>query len=151
MSARFSPAKDKADLLKALTGDDSPFNEMRDVLVFAAALGCREERRVPLEGKGEPIRWEVMTNRYATQQLTDMLSALHDPEDRDLLSSDRQDDRIAILEEYANGGLEFLRERIHAAGAVPLRTMFVQLIQEYLESSGGSDDEGDLADKILRL
>ena len=151
MSGRFSPPKDKADFIKALTGDDSPFNEMRDVVFFAAAVGYREQRRVPLTGKGEAIRWDVMKNRYATEELMDMLAVMQDPEDRDLLSLARHDDRITILEEYANGGLEFLRERIHEAGAVSLQTVFVQLIQEYLVTADGMHDESDLTSKILNL
>ena len=151
MSGRFSPPKDKAEFIKALTGDESPFNEMRDVVFFAAAVGYREQRRVPLQGKGEAIRWDVMKNRYATEELMDMLAVMQDPEDRELLSHARHDDRITILEEYANGGLEFLRERIHEAGAVSLQTVFVQLIQEYLLTADGTEDESDLTSKILNL
>lgn len=151
MSGRFSPPKDKAEFIRALTGDDSPFNEMRDVVFFAAAVGYREQRRAPLQGKGEAIRWDVMKNRYATEELTDMLAVMQDPDDRELLSIARHDDRIAILEEYANGGLEYLRERIHEAGAVPLQTVFVQLIQEYLASADGPQEDEDLAGKVLNL
>lgn len=151
MSSRFSPPKDKVDLIKALTADDSPFSEMRDVVFFAAVVGYREKRRVPLSGKGEAIRWDVMKNRYATEELTDMLAVMQDPEDREMLSAARHDDRIAILEEYANGGLEFLRERIHEAGAVPLQTVFVQLVQEYLGGDNNSGSTGDLAGKVLNL
>ena len=151
MSGRFSPPKDKAEFIKALTGDGSPFNEMRDVVFFAAAVGYREQRRVPLEGKGEAIRWDVMKNRYMTEELTDMLAVMQDPEDRELLTDARHDDRIAILEEYANGGLEFLRERIREAGARSLQAVFVQLIQEYLTTADGPGDEEDLASKVLNL
>ena len=151
MSGRFSPPKNKAEFIKTLTGDDSPFNEMRDVVFFAAAVGYREQRRVPLTGKGEAIRWDVMKNRYATEELMDMLAVMQDPEDRELLSLARHDDRITILEEYANGGLEFLRARIHDAGAVSLQSVFVQLIQEYLVTADGTRDESDLTSKILNL
>lgn len=151
MSGRFSPPKDKVEFIKTLTGDDSPFKEMRDVVFFAAAVGYREQRRVPLKGKGEAIRWDVMKNRYATEEFTDMLAVMQDPEDRELLSHARHDDRIAILEEYANGGLEYLHERVHKAGAVSLQTVFVQLIQEYLATNEGAEDEEDLAGKVLNL
>ena len=151
MSGRFSPPKDKVDFIKELIGDGSPFNEMRDVVFFAAAIGYREERRVALNGKGEAIRWEVMTNRYATEDFTDMLAVIQDPDDRELLSDARQEDRIAILEEYANGGLEFLRERISQTGATTLQKVFVDLIQEYLKENIAPDEDIDLADKVLNL
>ena len=151
MSARFSPPKDKVDFIKELIGDDSPFNEMRDVVFFAAAIGYREERRVALNGKGEAIRWEVMKNRHATEELTDMLAVIQDPDDKELLSDARHEDRIAVLEEYANGGLEFLRERINQSGATTLREVFVDLIQEYLKGSTVPDEDIDLADKVLNL
>ena len=64
---------------------------------------------------------DVMNNRYGTEIVMDMMAVIVDPDNRDLLSGDFHDDRVSILEEYANGGLEVLRERLRSAGAVPTR------------------------------
>lgn len=151
MSTRFSPPKDKADLLKELVGKDSPFNEFRDVLFFAAVIGHREGRRVPLDARGEAIRWDVMINRFGTEIVMDMIAVSEAPDDRELLSEARQDERVAIMEEYANGGLEVIRERLSAAGAVPIQSVFVHLLQEYLSEGASAADDGDLANKVLNL
>lgn len=150
MSGRFSRPKDKADLLDELVGDESPFSEYRDALFFASVVGWREERRVPLAGRGEAIRWDVMTNRFATEDVVDMIAAAEEPDDKDLLSADRSNDRIAILEEYANGGLEVIQERLAARGAVPLRTVMIEIVQDYLDD-GESEEHQDLKSRILNL
>src|SRR5438874_2284392 len=104
---RLNRPKDKDDLLQQLT-EHGPFEEYRDVLVFAAALGWHEQRRIPLAAKSEPIRWEVATNRRGTEALVNMIAAVKsgDPE---ILAGDRFEERLTIFEEYANGGLEILR------------------------------------------
>jgi dnd system-associated protein 4 len=150
VNTRFSPPKDKADFLKELIGKESPFNELRDILFFAAVVGWREGRRVALSGRGEAIRWDVMSNRLGTEIVMDMIAVATDPDDKELLSEARQDERVAILEEYANGGLEVLKERIGTAGVLPLQAVMVHLLQEYLHSDKSPDNTG-LADKVLKL
>jgi dnd system-associated protein 4 len=150
MNARFSPPKDKADLLRELVGKDSPFNELRDALFFAAVVGWREGRRTPLNGRGEAIRWDVMSNRLGTEVVMDMIAVATNPEDKELLSEARAAERVAVLEEYANGGLEVLKERIAAAGVLSLQTVLIHLIQEYLRSDQAPKNRG-LADKVLNL
>ena len=150
MNARFSPPKDKADLLKALVDKNSPFNELRDVLFFAAMIGWKEQRRVPLSARGKAIRWDVMVNRTGTEIVTDMIAVATCPDDRELLSEARKDERVALLEEYANGGLEVLRDRLSAAGAVPSRAVILSVVQDYLEDDSEAEQE-DLAKKVLNL
>ncbi|MBC1220548.1 DNA phosphorothioation-associated protein 4, partial [Nostoc sp. UCD120] len=50
-TGRIRVAKDKAELVKDLTSSDGgtgPFNTFADVIVFAAALGAKHKKRVPL-------------------------------------------------------------------------------------------------------
>lgn len=150
MNARFSPPRDKADLLRSLVDKDSPFNELRDVLFFAAAIGWKEERRVPLGARGEAIRWDVMVNRTGTEIVTDMIAVASYPEDRELLSGSRKDERVALLEEFANGGLEVIRDRLSAAGAVPIRSVILTMVQDYLDDDADAEQE-DLATRVLKL
>ena len=150
MNTRFSPPRDKADLLKILIDDGSPFNELRDILFFAAVIGWREGRRVPLAGKGEAIRWDTMNNRLGTEEVMDMIAVAANADDRELLAAERHDERVETLEEFANGGLEVIRERINAAGAVPLRQVFIRMVQDYL-TNGETTGDIELTKRILQL
>lgn len=148
--ARFSPPKDKVDLIRSLIEKDSPFSEYRDILFLAAVIGWKHKKRVELSARGEAIRWDVMVNRYGTEAIMDMIAVSARPDDPSILAEGRQDERIAILEEYANGGLEVLKARLEAAGAIPLDTIFVSWIQEALDSTGDNHSVS-LADQMLNL
>lgn len=111
-------AADKDDVLRALVGAGSPFPTYRDALVFAAALGWQQKRRNPLgiQNTGEPIRWSTMTNRLGTEDLVDMIAAAA-ADDAQILTAPRLGERIRIFEEYANGGLEYLKGALAGRGA----------------------------------
>lgn len=147
MERRFYPPKDKKQLLDRLIDDSSPFNELRDVLFFAAVLGWRLGLREPLEARGEGIRWEVMRNRLGTEAVSAMLAAaaVDDPE---VLSADRGEERIGIVEELANGGLAELNRRL-AADARPTTDIILDLIQDHLASDEETPDGVDLTKAML--
>src|SRR5688572_26476254 len=64
---RISFAKDKIEIIKRLSASEDPpgpFRLIADTLVFAAALGLKRNRRVPLGNSlAEPIRQEVFDTR----------------------------------------------------------------------------------------
>ncbi|HEY9295096.1 MAG TPA: DNA phosphorothioation-associated protein 4, partial [Phormidium sp.] len=67
---RIRIAKDKADLVKALVDakeTTGPFQTYADVVVFAAALGAKRKKRVPLEEistkEPAPIALEIFDSR----------------------------------------------------------------------------------------
>ena len=103
---------DKQDVLDELCGDDGPFDALRDVIVFAAALGFSRGRSVPFDATGEPIRWDTMCNRRGTEVLVNMMSAAKASEDPQVLEDSRFEERILVFEEYANGGLEILKHEL---------------------------------------
>lgn len=148
--SRFSPPREKTDLIKSLADRDSPFNEYRDILFLAAVIGWKHQKRVSLGARGEAIRWDVMVNRYGTEAIMDMIAVASHPDDPSILADNRQEERIAIFEEYANGGLEIIQERLRAAGAVPVDAVFVSWIQDALGESG-DDSEVSLTDQMLNL
>lgn len=92
---------------------EAGFPAMRDVLLFGAALGYSVGRRVPFDKAGEPIRYDILTNDAQADPFVSMLAAVSVPDDPEVLDSDRLSERIAIFEEYANGGLEYLQEQIN--------------------------------------
>lgn len=99
-------------LLKALR-DDLVFPTMRDILLYAAAVGFSQQRRVPFDKSGEPIRYETLTDPLYAEGLVSMLAAAASPGDAEILDPSRLPERIGIFEEFANGGLEFLQEQMN--------------------------------------
>lgn len=133
---RIRVAKDKAALVKALTsldGTTGPFPTYADVMVFAATLGANKNRRVPLgeiaRNEPAPISFEVFVSRgydfvfkllaLAQTKNTKMLS---------LLEPDFEQERTYIFEEYANGGLEILRDELR--GVVDYSEQLLLLLVE---------------------
>ena len=123
---RLNRPKDKDDLLQLLT-EQGPFQEYRDVLVFAAALGWYQRKRLPLGAKGEAIRWETATNRKGTEALVNMIAAA-ESENPEILAAELFDERLEIFEEYANGGLEILQTMLKSEIRPPLDVL-LELVQ----------------------
>lgn len=116
---RIRVAKDKADLVKALTvleGSTGPFPTYADVMVFAATLGMKRKKRVALgeiSREPSPISFEVFISR--NYDLVFKLLAIAHTKDSKTLSTiepSAEEKRIEIFEEYANGGLEILRDEL---------------------------------------
>ncbi|MGB5959206.1 MAG: DNA phosphorothioation-associated protein 4 [Coleofasciculaceae cyanobacterium] len=116
---RIRVAKDKADLVKALTvleGSTGPFPTYADVMVFAATLGMKRKKRVALgeiSREPSPISFEVFISR--NYDLVFKLLAIAHTKDSKILSTiepSAEEKRIEIFEEYANGGLEILRDEL---------------------------------------
>jgi dnd system-associated protein 4 len=117
---RIKVAKDKADLVKALTaseGSTGPFPTYADVMVFAATLGAKRKKRVPLgeisRNEPSPISFEVFVSRG--YDLVFKLLAIAQTKNTKILSPTEQtaeEKRSQIFEEYANGGLEILRDEL---------------------------------------
>lgn len=136
--------KDKDPVIARLQ-EDGVLKEIRDVLTFAAALGFSLNRREPFKDAGEAIRWDTFTNRRGTEALVNMLAAasIADSEDIEILSPGRFNDRILVFEEYANGGLAELEQRLSGA-----RTNFevvLALVDEFL----GEPEDQDELEKLL--
>ena len=120
---RIKIAKDKAELVKALVASNektAPFQTYVEVLVFAAALGAKHKKRVPLgeTSKREPS--PIPQENFASlgHDLLIKLLALNETEDIQILSSkeeEYEDKRTQVFEEYANGGLELLQNELRGA------------------------------------
>lgn len=134
---RIGYAKDKAEIIKRLLNVEDgigPFKLIADILVFAAALGLKRNKRVPLgDSQAEPIRQEVF-DRQGYDTMMNLL-ALHGTKDgasgaEILADSDAMiDERASIFEEYANGGLEILQDELRGA-LNPLETTILLINAE---------------------
>lgn len=116
--SRVKIARDKSELVKALVAADSTtgaFQTYADIIMFAAALGAKHQKRVPLEGgiskDPAPIAMEIFTSRgYDTAIKLIAIATTQDPKILSLYDTEAETERTRIFEEYANGGLEMLRE-----------------------------------------
>ena len=145
---RIRVAKDKADLVKALVDSGSttgPFQTYADVMVFAAALGAKRKKRSPLgtiTKEPSPIALEVFVSRgYDLMFKLLAIRETKDPKIISLLDETSEEKRSHIFEEYANGGLEILRDELRGAVDYTERILLILSSERFKEESseGGFD------------
>jgi dnd system-associated protein 4 len=141
---RIKIAKDKAELVKALVASNektAPFQTYVEVLVFAAALGAKRKKRVPLMDSAKdlsPLRQDYFASGFT---LIINLLAFTETKNINILSEDEKADeqRIHVFEEYANGGLEILQYELRGAADYSERILLLlnserfQLVKEVEE------------------
>lgn len=120
---RIRIAKEKAELVQSLTeseGKVGPFQTYADVIMFAAMLGLKRQKRVPVKTASKrepaPISMEVFISRG--YDLAIKLMSLSETQETTILSSynsDAETQRTQIFEEYANGGLEILQDEFRGS------------------------------------
>lgn len=150
-NSRIRVAKDKAQLVKDLTSSDGntgPFQTFADVVVFAAALGAKHQKRVPLgeisKREPSPIRLESFGSMGT--DIVIKLLAVTDTEEIKLLSPREEEDekqRNEIFEEYANGGLEILQKEL--IGAVDYTEHILLLLSYEKTNNQEEGQEFDLS------
>jgi dnd system-associated protein 4 len=138
---RIRVARDKAELVKSLIGsadNNSPFQIYADAILFAAVLGARQHRRVPLgeisKKEPGPISIEIFISRGYDPVMK--LIAIAATENINVISPDRADfeqQRINIFEEYANGGLELLEQEL--CGAVDYTERILLMLSASMDAS----------------
>lgn len=144
---RIRVAKDKADLVKALVASDNttgPFQTYADVMVFAAALGAKRKKRSPLgvisTKEPAPIALEIFVSRGYDRVLK--LLAIAETKDVKILSlldEASEEKRIHIFEEYANGGLEILRDELRGAVDYSERLLLILNTERFKKESPQGD------------
>lgn len=129
---------DKADLIFRLAEKpDSVFPTMRDLFVFAAALGKVEDRRRPLtRASKDPIRLDLFRSDGGHDLLIQSLAILAHPGDAEILREDRVEERVEVFEEYVNGGLELLQEHLNAGKLMNDDEVIMAVVNGYLEQHG---------------
>lgn len=111
---RIHRAVDKEEIISALTSSNlGVFREIWKLLLFAAQIGIKNDKRQPLSNidSGKGIDQSTFGNSPAWPGIL-YLIGLVETDNPDILSnsSEAEEQRIAIFQEYANGGLEILKE-----------------------------------------
>ncbi|MBD1591594.1 DNA phosphorothioation-associated protein 4 [Arthrobacter sp. S1_S22] len=128
--------QEHAVLIEVLQAE-AGFTTYRDVLLFAAAVGWSQDRRVPLNGSaGEGIRLEVLTSPAYSDSLISMIAVDAVSDDPEILDAVRLEERIRIFEEYANGGLEYIQEQINTRRQTALLVV-LDVVTNALAQEGG--------------
>jgi dnd system-associated protein 4 len=111
---RIHRSVDKEDLIKSLTSEQvGVFKEIWKLLLFAAQVGVSTKRREPINkfdfGKG--IDQSTFGNCPSWPGIIYLLSLVETEKSDSLTGTpDAEDIRIAIFQEYANGGLSVMRD-----------------------------------------
>lgn len=114
------------------------FPYFRDILLFAAAVGYRNGRRVPFTGAaGDPIRYETLTGPMFSEALIAMIAANVVADDPEIMDDGRIEERLKIFEEYANGGLEYIQEQVNVRHQ-PAALVVIDLVTEAISETGGA-------------
>ncbi len=126
--------------------DRTLFPTIRELLCFAALLGFSEGRRVPLDRDAgvEDVSYQQFERGDAEDLI--YLLALAETKDPEILK-DGQESRCAeIFEEYANGGLQVLRDTmLRTGGEYPDRDILELLKKSgYLNTEDGKPDLGGI-------
>lgn len=116
-------AKDKATLVQSLVSTNqktSPFQTYVEVMVFAASLGAKRKKKVPLGEISKREPGPIEQEYFATKGYDTLIKllAIAETKNVDILSLNNEeydDKRTQIFEEYANGGLEILQEELRGA------------------------------------
>ncbi len=150
-TGRIRVAKDKAELVKALTsvdGGTGPFPTFADVIVFAAALGAKHKKRVPLgeisKREPSPIPQEQFIVRGYDTVIN--LIAIIETQGIKVLSfhdETNSEKRNLLFEEYANGGLEILQ--VEFRGAVDYSERILLLLSIERDNHEETKEEFDLS------
>jgi len=146
--------KDKVDILRKLVKSEEsptgPFSLNADVIAFAAALGANKSRRLPLEHPASdpaPIRQDIF-ERQGYDTVINLLAVCEEENPLVLANEDEMDNkRGKIFEEYANGGLQILKEEL--TGAVDyLETILLLISTQREEPAYGEEESFDLSKLI---
>jgi dnd system-associated protein 4 len=84
------------------------FPTKRELMCFAATLGFESGKRVKLDGKTNDVDGRPFSDHGNTIDLMCLL-ALAEEKDGEVLRDNREEDRLVIFEEYANGGFEVMQ------------------------------------------
>lgn len=126
---------------------EAGFATYRDILLFAAAVGFCQKRRVPFtDAAGDRIRYEVLTGPSYSDTLVNMI-AVNVVDDAEILDDAKVEERVTIFEEYANGGLEYIQEQCNVRHQ-PAALVIIELVSQAFDSDGGAKPAS--IDELLR-
>jgi dnd system-associated protein 4 len=90
------------------TSEDRLFSSMKDVFMTALIVGYLKDAQKPFKKSGgEPIKLHIFSQE--DRNIMDII-ALDKTRDLSMLLRENEEEKYKIIEEYANGGMEYLVE-----------------------------------------
>ncbi|WP_299405322.1 DNA phosphorothioation-associated protein 4 [Acaryochloris sp. IP29b_bin.148] len=129
-------AKDKVELLKALkdgSDNNGPFASYADALMFAAMIGIRNNKRLKLHSVSYEGLDRVPQDQFRDPELMSLLS-ICDLQSFSVLADDSKLDRqrVEVFQEYANGGLEIIGQKI--SGSVDYTDQILLMLEAEIDN-----------------
>lgn len=151
---RVFTSRERADLFLQLSKtkqrtQDGVFDNNKDLFLFAASLGYKDNKRRPLLKKDGEIPLSVFQKSRDNLDFIDLI-ALGDTKDVYILDWDDDemvDKKLTIIEEYANRGLEIIDEKLFRNNT-SIYDNLLQLINGELSGDSMSRDIGNLKDLV---
>ena len=112
---RIRRPKEHDDLLDILK-KDKIFSSNKNALVFAASLGFKKDQRQSFEQSSEPIMLRIFDDNTDIPFIYTL--ALAETNDISMMTKARFSDAVLIFEEYANGGLAYMKSVLDPAAAL---------------------------------
>lgn len=139
---RIQRASDKEEIIKSLMSDQlGVFKEIWKLLLFASQLGVKNARRETLNAvdSGKGIDQSTFGNCPSWPGILYLIT-ICESDSPDCLSgsSDAEDKRISVFQEYVNGGLGMLKE-FFADRPVDLDGLLAFIESQRGESAGPPD------------
>jgi dnd system-associated protein 4 len=132
----------RLSMIKLPGADRTLFPTIRELLCFAALLGYSEGKRVPLDRAAgvEDVSYQQFERGDAEDLI--YLLALAETKDPEVLKDGEEGRCAEIFEEYANGGLQVLRDvLLRTGGEYPDRDILEFLLKNgYLNAEESEPD-----------
>lgn len=139
---RIQRASDKEEIIKSLMSDQvGVFKEIWKLLLFAAQVGVKNNARTPLKAAdpGKGIDQTTFGNCPAWPGVLYLMTLAETQSSESLSGSqDAEDERVAVFQEYANGGLAILQD-FFAGRPIDLDGLLAFIETQREESSGSVD------------
>lgn len=135
------------DLLNKLTDKEKSgiFETYKDALLFAASLGAFKGKSKSFDKSSEPIDYGIFSKRSDNEAIIHLL-AIYKRNDIEILSDEHADERVTILEEYANAGLEIIDKKLK--NSVSTLDAILDLIHENKMSEVQERDFSDIVNSL---
>ncbi|MBJ2138204.1 DNA phosphorothioation-associated protein 4 [Paraglaciecola chathamensis] len=112
---RIRRPKQHDDLLE-LFKKEKIFSSNKNALVFSASVGFKKQQRQSFDESSEPIMLRIFDDNTDIPFIYAL--ALAETDDITMMTKNRFKDAVLIFEEYANGGLAYIRSVLDPAAAL---------------------------------
>ncbi|MDW8802466.1 DNA phosphorothioation-associated protein 4 [Clostridium sp. A1-XYC3] len=123
---------------KLCEGEDAIFNQLKDVFLMAACIGYKVGIRTKLTKRGKDFPWSVF-NGDTDESIINAIALAESNDVKILIDEQEQghDDRVTIIEEYANTGIEYLKVEVLDRGGHPVENLLTYINSQ---QNKGEDD-----------